>query len=441
MASVLVVDDDRNIRRMIAATLEGAGHHVAEAESAEAALARPADSFEAVISDVRMAGMDGFRLLAELKRRDASVPVIMMTAFGTIPDAVQAMRLGAHDYLTKPFTGEQLRRVVARALEMQNLRRENYALRHKLERLAGGPRFATLGPHTRALAETAAKVAESDATVLLTGESGTGKSLLARHIHQHSPRNAGPFVDVACTTLSEHLLESELFGHVKGAFTGAVKDKPGRLEAAQGGTIFLDEIGDLPPNLQSKLLRFLQEKVFERVGGNETIEIDARIIAATNQDLEALVKRKGFREDLYYRLNVIEIRVPPLRDRPGEILSLAETFIEQAALTHHKPALTLSPEARAALVAYSWPGNVRELRNAIERAVVLSRGERIEFADLADKIVAQPGALDRRLTLEELERRHIEMVLEQAVTLEEAAEMLGINVATLWRKRRKYGLD
>jgi len=442
LASILVVDDDRNIRRMMAATLEPAGFPVTEAETAERALevlAHP--GIELVISDIRMAGMDGFRLLDEVKRLRPAIPVIMMTAYSSIPDAVDAMRRGAADYIPKPFSAEHIRQVVARTFELHKLRAENRSLRTRLERLGGPSPFLTLGPQSKKIEETAARVAASDATVLLTGESGTGKSILARHIHELSPRKDGPFVEVACTTLSEHLLESELFGHVRGAFTGAIKDKPGRLEAAEGGTVFLDEIGDLTPELQSKLLRFLQDRTFERVGGSETLSIDARIIAATNQHLEDAVKEKRFREDLYYRLNVIEICIPPLRERPGEIVPLAEHFVEQASLIHHKPGLTLTPEARAALAAYSWPGNVRELRNVIERAVILSRGVQIALPDFPDKIVAEPRRADTGLTLEELERRHIGIVLEQAVTLEEAAEMLGINVATLWRKRRKYGLD
>ncbi len=442
MARILVVDDDRNIRRMLAASLEGAGHRVTEADSAERALEllAPAEP-EVVISDVRMAGLGGFKLLESIKRQAPGVQVVMMTAYGSIPDAVEAMRFGAYDYLPKPFSAEHIRRVVARALEVQSLRAENRRLRAEVERLSSPQSFLALGAHSRKLAETAAQIAASDATVLLSGESGTGKSLLASHIHRASPRSAGPFVQVACTTLSEHLLESELFGHVRGAFTGAIKDKPGRLEAAESGTVLLDEIGDLSPAVQSKLLRFLQEKTFERVGGAETITVDARIIAATNQDLEQLVSQKRFREDLYYRLNVIELRVPALRERPGEIPRLAAHFVEQAAAHHHKRPAALAPEAIRALSAYPWPGNVRELRNVIERAVVLSRGETIALGDLPDRLLAAPGKSDHAQTLEELERRHIEAVLEQAVTLEEAADMLGINVATLWRKRRKYGLD
>jgi NtrC-family two-component system response regulator AlgB len=442
LANILVVDDDRNIRRMIAATFEAGGHRVTEADSAEQALKLFAESTaELVLSDVRMAGMNGFGLLTELKRLNPALPVIMMTAYASIPDAVEAMRHGAYDYIPKPFTAEHIRRVVSRALELQNLRAENRTLRTRLERLSQPLPLLTLGPQSRKLAELAAQVADSDATVLLTGESGTGKSMLAAYIHRLSPRKDGPFVEVACTTLSEHLLESELFGHVRGSFTGAFKDKPGRLEAAHGGTVFLDEIGDLPLALQVKLLRFLQEKTFERVGGAETIEINARILAATNQNLEQFVREKRFREDLYYRLNVIEIRVPPLRDRLGEIVPLAEYFIERSAQTHQRPALKLAEEARGALCGYSWPGNIRELKNLIERAVVLSRGDTITLSDLPDKVLATSRREDQGLTLEDLARRHIQLVLEQAVTLEEAADLLGINVATLWRKRRKYGLD
>src|SRR5271157_3519882 len=406
---------------MMVATLEPAGHHVTEADSAERALEILAHGgADLVISDVRMAGMGGFKLLDEVKRLSPPTPVIMVTAYSSISDAIEAIRHGAADYIPKPFSAEHIRQIVARTFELQTLRTENRTLRTTLERLAAPSPFLTFGPQSKKAAETAAQVAASDATVLLTGESGTGKNVLARHIHSLSPRKDGPFVEVACTTLSEHLLESELFGHVRGAFTGAIKDKPGRLEAAESGTVFLDEIGDLSLALQTKLLRFLQDKTFERVGGSQTLKIDARIIAATNQGLEQAVREKRFREDLYYRLNVIEIRIPPLRDRPGEIGPLAEHFVERAALVHHKPGLTLAPEARNALAAYLWPGNVRELRNVIERAVILSRGNSITLSDLPDKIVAEPRRADGKLTLEELERRHIETVLEQAVTLEEA---------------------
>jgi len=297
----------------------------------------------------------------------------------------------------------------------------------------------------RGLVETARQAAASEATVLLLGESGTGKNVLAREIHQWSPRRNRSFVVVNCTTLSEQLLESELFGHVRGAFTGAVKDKPGRLEAADGGTVFLDEIADLSVGLQAKLLRFLQERRFERVGGGSTIEVDARIIAATNRNLEQEVADGRFRDDLYYRLNVIALLVPALRERPEDILPVAERFLEAAALRNRRPGLRLSAEAATALHNYRWPGNVRELRNAIERAAVLSRGESITQEDLPDSIfrtqAAARPAPEASVSLEEVEREHILRVLTDAVTLEEAADTLGISVATLWRKRKRYGIE
>jgi two-component system, NtrC family, response regulator AlgB len=442
LANILVIDDDRNIRRTIAATLSGGGHRAIEADSGESALAQcAAAEVDLAVCDVRMAGMDGFKLLEELKRRTPSLPVVMMTAFGTISDAVRAMRLGAYDYLPKPFSADQLRQIVTRVLEVQSLRNENHALKSKLDRLSDRGKFLAFSPSTQALAETARQIADADATVLLTGESGTGKTLLAGQIHRASSRRDSPFIEVACTTLNEHLLESELFGHVRGAFTGAIKDKPGRLEAAEGGTIFLDEIGDLTPALQAKLLRFLQERTFERVGGAELISIDARIIAATNQNLEGLVQEHRFREDLFYRLNVIEMRVPALRERANEIVPLAESFVEHFAARHRKPVRPLTAEAKAVLSGYEWPGNVRELRNVIERAVVLSRGEAIGIVDFPDRILSDGSTADPSPTLENIERKHIKTVLEQALTLEEAAEMLGINVATLWRKRKRYGFD
>jgi NtrC-family two-component system response regulator AlgB len=294
--------------------------------------------------------------------------------------------------------------------------------------------------------ETARRAASSDATVLLLGESGTGKNVLARAIHAWSPRRAGPFVTISCTTLAEHLLESELFGHVKGAFTGAWKDKPGRLESAAGGTLFLDEMGELPPELQAKLLRFLEERRFERVGDTRTVEVDARLVAATNRDLEAEVAAGRFRSDLYYRLAVVALRLPPLRERREDLPALADHLLAALAARHRRTLPRLSPEARAALAAYGWPGNVRELANALERALVLSPGGAIGVESLPDAVLAPPGAAAAEepaaeLSLEEVERRHVRRVLASSATLEEAAARLGIDPTTLWRKRRRWGLD
>jgi len=424
---------------------QSCGHQVQTAGDARAALELLAasDGVDLVLTDFRMAEINGLELLKEIKRRFPEASVVLMTAYATVENAVAAMKGGASDYLSKPFSLQEVEHVVNRALELKNLRAENRVLRAAvLEEL---PLIESRSLRMRALVDTARQAAASEATILLLGESGTGKNVLAREIHGWSPRAGHPFVVVNCTTLSEQLLESELFGHVRGSFTGAIKDKPGRLEAADGGTVFLDEIADLPVPLQAKLLRFLQERRFERVGGTATIEVDARIIAATNRDLEQEVAAGRFRDDLYYRLNVIALAVPALRERPEDLLPLAQRLLSAAAMRNRRTALNFSPEAAQALCRYRWPGNVRELRNAIERAVVLSRGETINQEDLPDSIFrSQPAPLsapETSASLEEVERDHIRRVLGSAVTLEEAADTLGISVATLWRKRKRYGIE
>ena len=438
MATILIVDDEKNIREHLATYVRGLRHRAEVAPDATGALALlERHEPDAIFSDVRMAGMDGLALLREIRRRRPDAVVVLMTAYATVAQAVEAMRAGAYDYLVKPFSLDQVGLLLARVLEVQALRRENRALRRVLDEPAllesASPAMA------RALA-TARQAAASDATVLLTGESGTGKNVLAAAMHAWSPRHAGPFVTISCTSLAEHLLESELFGHMRGAFTSAWKDKPGRLEAARGGTVFLDEVGDLPPELQGKLLRFLEEHRFERVGGSETIEVDARVVAATNHDLEADVRAGRFREDLFFRLNVIAIRLPPLRERTADLPALTDHVLASLAARHRRAPLALAPEARRALAAYAWPGNVRELVNALERAVVLSRGDTIHAEDLPDRLLEPPPATpEAGLSLEDVERRHIVQVLAESSTLEEAAARLGINVTTLWRKRKRYG--
>jgi two-component system, NtrC family, response regulator AlgB len=330
-----------------------------------------------------------------------------------------------------------------RVLEVQTLRRDNRALRRAVEEPA---LLESASPVMQRQLATARQAAASDVTVLLTGESGTGKNVLAAAIHAWSPRRDGPFVTVACTTLAEHLLESELFGHVKGAFTGAWKDKPGRLEAAQGGTVFLDEVGELPPELQAKLLRFIEEQRFERVGGSDTITADARIIAATNRTLDAEVSAGRFRQDLFFRLNVVGIRLPALRERLEDLPALTAHTLAQLCARYRRAPIALAPEAQRALAAYHWPGNVRELVNVLERAVVLARGDSISAQDLPDRLLAPAAesaaaATDPPVSLEELERRHIQQVLADSATLEEAAARLGINPTTLWRKRKRYGIE
>ena len=366
------------------------------AESAAQALELIADegNFDLVLSDYRMAEMNGLELLQRIKRDHPQLPVILMTAYGTVENAVAAMKSGAYDYVTKPFTLEQIQHVVARALEMQSLRAEVNLLRGAIE---DQPLLESHSPAMRHLLEVARQAAASEATILLMGESGTGKNVLARQIHQWSRRSDGPFVSVNCTTLSENLLESELFGHMRGSFTGAFKDKPGRLEAANAGTVFLDEIADLSPPLQTKFLRFVQEQCFERVGGDQTIQVDTRIIAASNRDLLAEVRTHHFREDLFYRLNVIAVQVPALRKRREDILPLAEHFLEHRGNSQpSSEASTSPPEAAAAIKHYWWPGNIRELRNAVERASILSLAEEITARLSARRIVPRAARRRRR---------------------------------------------
>jgi two-component system, NtrC family, response regulator AlgB len=444
MAKLLVVDDEKNIRGNLVTFFEGAGHQVKTAENGSQALALLSidPSFDLMLTDYRMAEMNGLELLQQARREAPNLAVILMTAYATVENAVNAMKAGAYDYLTKPFTLDQVEHVVDRALEAQRLRTENRVLRDSIEER---PLIESQSPIMHQLLETARRVAASEATILLMGESGTGKNVLARQIHRWSPRSEKPFVVVNCTTLSEPLLESELFGHMRGSFTGAIKDKPGRLEAAHHGTVFLDEIADLSPPLQTKFLRFVQEQSFERVGGDDTIAVDTRIVAASNRDLTAEVAAHRFREDLFYRLNVIALRVPALRERPQDIVRLAESLLIVAAARNHRQALRLSPEVIAAMTAYRWPGNVRELRNAIERAAVLAQGDLITPEYLPDAMfqdappAAVPGA--HPASLEEVERGQIMRVLGESPTLEDAAETLGINVSTLWRKRKRYKIE
>ena len=444
MTQLLVVDDEKNIRQALGRFLESCNLRTCTADSGREALTLMdrKGAFDLVLSDWRMAEMNGLELLKAIKERYPDTIVILMTAYGTIDNAVAAMKAGAYDYITKPFSLDQIQHTVERALEVKELRSQNRALRNSID---GIPLLTSTSPVFRSLITTAHAAASSDATILLTGESGTGKNVLARQIHDWSPRRQQPFVTVNCTTLSEHLLESELFGHVKGSFTGAIKDKPGRLEAANGGTVFLDEVAELPPSLQIKFLRFLQEQRFERVGGEETIQVDARIIAATNRNLEEEIRAGHFRSDLFYRLNVIALPVPALRERPEDILALADKLLAEAAARNRRPELRFSEEAQKSLVRYAWPGNVRELRNAVERAVALSRGNVIRREDLPDIIFHGRGGSTeeppKNASLDQIEEQHIRRILSIAPTLEDAAATLGIGIATLWRKRKKYQIE
>ena len=376
-AKVLVVDDESNFTQVISAVLRRDGHEVIACDDGEAAVAAlAAEQPDIVVTDVIMRKVSGIELLRHMQKEQPAIPVIMMTAFGTIKTAVDAIKLGAYDYLAKPFDMEELRSVVRGAMEERKARRSN--LQAPMDAAADLPESGTLpgmvgkGAWLKEVSHLAVKVAKSRANVLIRGESGTGKELVARAIHAHSNRRQAPFVAVACAALSSDLLESELFGHEKGAFTGAVAQKPGRFELADGGTLFLDEIGDITVNLQLKLLRVLQEREFERVGGTKTLKVDVRLIAATNRDLEAAVQAGGFREDLYYRLQVVQITLPPLRERQEDVPDLVHHFLGKFNKQNGRTATRVARKVMDLLKAYPWPGNVRELENAIERAVVLS---------------------------------------------------------------------
>jgi NtrC-family two-component system response regulator AlgB len=365
---------------------------------------------------------------------------VVITAYATFDTAVEAVRRGARDYVPKPFTPAQIRQAVDRVRERRALLQRVGILEEQLAEAAPEVAIDTASPRMRAVLDVLERAAGSEAAILLRGETGTGKGVLARFVHDRSARRDRPFAVVNCPTLSEDLLASELFGHAKGAFTGAVRDQEGRVEAAEGGTLFLDEVAEISPGLQAKLLRFIQDKQFERVGETRTRSADVRIVAATNRDLEADVKAGRFREDLYFRLNVIELLVPPLRDRPEDVLALARRFVEFFARQARRPVPQLSPEAERALLAHAWPGNVRELRNAIERAVILTPAQVLGPEAFPSRIAAEAGpALGGDVTLDELEREHILRVLARAESADEAARILGIDASTLWRKRKKYG--
>jgi NtrC-family two-component system response regulator AlgB len=438
---ILVVDDDRGIRRMLALCLENAGYAVTAASTAEDALAEAQRRvFDLAFVDLRLGESDGTELLRELRRISPWIRVIIITAFGTIESAVEAMRLGASEYLLKPFDCAQARTLAARYGEMIGMERQ--IAQYKLSSGAGPDAADSASVSMRTVLDHARSAAVSEATVLLTGESGTGKSLLARAIHSWSNRAAGPFVTVSCPAIPSELFESELFGHRRGAFTGAVRDMHGRVAEADGGTLFLDEIGELPANVQAKLLRFLQDRMYERVGDPLSHTADTRLIAATNRDLETSVRAGTFREDLFYRLNVISLELPPLRERRDDIPALAAEFLHHFALQNRKTVTGFTAAAMELLRAADWPGNIRELRNAIERAVILGSGPELDEHDFSS---TRPGSPQRpaagdALTLEQLQRAHIQAVLATAPSLQEAAAMLGIDQATLWRKRRQFDL-
>lgn len=437
---VLLVDDDVNICKTMSLSLKSLGCDVTVAHSVPEALKKTShQKFNFILSDYRMGEQTGFDLIKELNLLHPKPLIAIMTAYASIENALEVTRIGAFDYIPKPFTQNQLEHLLKKVSLVINLKKENETL--KAEQKRNPLFFGMTSTASQRLEAFVKQISSSDATVLLTGESGTGKSEIAKHIHRNSSRSTKPFIVVNCTSLAESLLESEIFGHVKGAFTGAISDKIGKFELAHHGTLFLDEIGDLSLDAQSRLLRFLQEKVIERVGGNQTLSIDARVIAATNKNIEKAVAEGTFREDLFYRLNVFECTLVPLRHRKEDIPVLIHQFMQELG---KRPNLQISHEAEDALCKYSWPGNIRELRNIMERLTVLCQNEEITFDDLPEKIIHSKALTESKpnvlFSLEEAEKNHILAVLEAEPNLDKASEILGITKVTLWRRRKEYGL-
>ncbi|MFO0706193.1 MAG: sigma-54 dependent transcriptional regulator [Nitrospira sp.] len=441
--AVLVVDDDAEMRELVYDVLKERGHQISTAGSGQEALKILAEQdFAVVLTDLRMKGMQGTELLIEIKRLYPDIGVILMTAFGSVETAVEAMKRGASDYLTKPVKTEEIVRVVERAVREASLRREVSRLRKEVHREYSFHHILGKSKAIQAVFDLIRRVADSPTNVLITGESGTGKELVAKAIHYNSDRKDAPFVPVNCAAIPEQLLESELFGHMRGAFTDAKADKRGLFEEAQKGTLFLDEISELPLMLQAKLLRAIQEREIKRVGANKPIAVDVRIIAATNLNLAEEVKGKRFRDDLYYRLNVIELKLPPLRERREDIPLLVEAFLKKCGAARGKEVKGVSESALAMLMDYGWPGNVRELENVIERAVTLSRGEKISPDDLPSAVQGARGdrrvldeASEKMLPLHEIEKEYIKKILEKTGGNKyQAAQALGIDRKTLYRK-------
>lgn len=437
---ILIIEDEEKQRRVLGLHLSSRGYEVKAAASAEEGLRHAADS-DLVLTDLRLPGMSGLQMMEELRAQNAAVPVIVMSAFGTVEVAVEAMKKGAVDFLPKPFSLDHLTVVVEKALEVRKLRDENRELR---EALGQRYQFENIIGHSPAMQEifaTIERVAPTRATVLLCGESGVGKDMIARAIHQHSPRKDKPFVKINCTAIPENLMESELFGYERGAFTGANVSKPGKFEQANTGTVMLDEIGDVPPSIQVKLLRVLQEREFERLGSNKTLHTDVRVIAATNVDLRAALEQGTFREDLYYRLNVVPLNIPPLRERKEDIPFLAEYFAR-------KFGGQLSPAAVTQLTAYHWPGNVRELENVIERSILLCPHTRVEAGDVRIDMAQRPRAaaadafLPEGMTLDEYEQSIIREAMRRAQNNKsQAARLLGLTRNALRYRLAQMGLD
>jgi DNA-binding NtrC family response regulator len=449
---ILIVEDEDRLRRVIELQLRSGGYEVEMAATAELALSA-ADRADLILTDLRLPGMDGLAFLTQLRQRQITAPVVIMTAFSSVETAVEAMKAGAQDFLPKPFSMDHLMTVVVKALEVRSLRVENRNLREQLGARYDVASIIGNSPGMRDVLAMVERVAPTRATVLLVGESGVGKDLIARAIHYQSPRRDKPFVKINCTAIPEPLMESELFGYEKGAFTGANVSKPGKFEQADTGTVFLDEIGDVPMAVQVKLLRILQERELERLGSNRTRQVDVRVIAATNVDLKKALEQGTFREDLFYRLNVMPIHILPLRERRDDIPVLAERFVRKAAQTHESPVDSISLEAMARLVDFPWPGNVRQLENVIERSVLLSNGERLEASDIkldalgghAPSASAPAGSVPfvpEGMTLDEFEQSILREALRRAAgNKSQAARMLGLTRNALRYRLTQMGIE
>jgi len=449
-SSLLLVDDDRHLLDSMAPWLREQGHEVEAVDSYAAAIAAiDRRAYDIVLTDIRLGPDDGFDVLAHCRQKHADAAVILMTGYGTVDSAVEAVRAGAFDYLTKPLIDDELAMAIDRALHQRTIVEENKSLKTQLDMRFGLENIVGRDVRMRKVFDLIESVADTKATVLITGESGTGKSMIARAIHRRSDRAGKPFIEVACGALPENLLESELFGHVAGSFTGATGDKTGKFMQANGGTIFLDEIGTASPAMQVKLLRVLQELEFEQVGGSKTFKVDVRVILATNEDLAVAVTEGRFRQDLYYRVNVINIDLPALRERRSDIPLLAQTFLQELRDDTNRTVRGFSDEALAALENYAWPGNIRELQNVVERAVLLGKSEMITPADLPRDIaggsaitVSRVGNRTLKEALEEPERQIILDVLEaNGWNRNATADSLGVNRTTLYKKMKKLGLE
>ena len=442
---ILIVDDEKNTREGLKKGLARPGYEILLAASGEEALEDlKGTNIDLVLTDLKMPGLGGMDLLKVVREIQPGVPVIMMTAYGSERTAVEAMKAGAYDYVAKPLNLEELAIIIERALSRRRIEADNVNLRSRLSEHYGFEKIIGNTPEMKAVFDVISQIAPTRSMVLIEGESGTGKELIAHAIHEGSPRKNGPFVAVHCAALSESLLESELFGHEKGAFTGATRRHIGRFEKADGGTLFLDEVSAIRPEMQVKLLRVLEDHKFERVGGSATIEVNVRLIAATNQDLFAMVKRGTFRDDLYYRLNVVLIKLPPLRERKDDIPLLATAFMRELSEENSKDMRSISPAVIDALLAYDWPGNVRELRNVVESMVVLCPGTVLEESGLPpalkEPVQAAPRLL-KGMTIHEAEKALIIDALKECRSKTEAAGRLGLSRRTLHRKIKEYGIE